>query len=182
MTCLGDRLIDAICQPKKRATPLTKPARCEGRKMRRPWIGFIGPAAAALLTMHLATRAIADETSLFKGDGTAVAYIAIDDELTIYLWGGKPVAYLQNDGSEFNVYGFNGKHLGWFANGVIWDHNGYASCATKERLNTAQFEPFKSFKQFKPFKAFTEFAPYRPAFSNSFGNFPCDLLLGAGGT
>ena len=150
--------------------------------MRRPWIGLIRPAAIALLAMQFTTNAVADETSLFSGNGAAVAYIAIDDELTIYLWDGKPVASLQNDGSDFDVYGFNGKHLGWFARGVIWDHNGYASCATKERLNTAQFEPFKSFKQFKPFKAFTEFAPARPSFSNSFGNFPCALLLGSGGT
>lgn len=45
----------------------------------------------------------------------AVAYIDADDELTIYLWGGKPVAYLERDtGNEFHVYGFSGKHLGWF--------------------------------------------------------------------
>ncbi len=35
--------------------------------------------------------------------------------LTIYLWGGKPVAYLSAESDDgFHVYGFNGKHLGWF--------------------------------------------------------------------
>jgi hypothetical protein len=49
----------------------------------------------------------------------------MDDDMTIYLWAGKPVAYLDLVGSgEFDVYGFNGQHLGWFANGAIRNHFG----------------------------------------------------------
>lgn len=119
--------------------------------------------------------------SLFDGTGKPVAYIAMADDMTIYLWGGKPVAYLESVGSgEFNVYGFNGQHLGWFANGVIWDHSGSGSCATKDRVTVAQFEPFKGFKQFKPFKAFPQFAPAVPMFTNSFGDTACEFLLGSG--
>ena len=105
----------------------------------------------------------------------------MDDELTIYLWSGKPVAYINRDSKNgFQVYGFNGKHLGWFVGGVIWDHGGNASCVVKERLKSTEFEPFKSFKQFKPFKSFKEFAPFRPSFSNSFGDIPCRFLLAEG--
>lgn len=123
-----------------------------------------------------------DEVTLFDSRGKATAYIAVDDELTIYLWGGKPVAYLESDSSVgYHVYGFNGKHMGWFVDGIIWDHQGDASCAVKERLQSTEFEPFKAFKQFKPFKAFKEFAPLRPSFSGSFGDTPCRFLLGKGG-
>jgi hypothetical protein len=98
--------------------------------------------------------------------------------MTIFTWSGKPVAYLKKDNkSGFHVSGFNGKHLGWFVKGVIWDEDGDAACAVKERLKSAEFEPFKSFKEFKPFKAFKEFAPARPAFSNSFGSNSCRSLL-----
>ena len=143
--------------------------------MNRSLLGCVG---AVLVMLASGTNAIAaEEVSLFSGDGTAAAYVDVDDELTIYLWDGKPVAHLQPNG---DVYGFNGKHLGWFENGVVWNHNGNVSCAAKQRLKTAQFEPFKSFKRFRPFKAFKEFAPARPAFSGSFGDLPCDLLLGAG--
>jgi len=45
-----------------------------------------------------------------------VAYIA-DDRETIYLWDGHAVAYLYED----KVYGCNGKHLGWFVDGIIYD-------------------------------------------------------------
>jgi hypothetical protein len=76
-----------------------------------------------------------DEVSLFNISGKPVAYIALDDEMTIYLWTGKPVAYLQRDSDGYDVYGFNGNHLGWFLQGAIWDHGGGASCAVpRQRL------------------------------------------------
>lgn len=124
---------------------------------------------------------IADEVSLFSNTGKAVAYIDTTDDLTIYLWGGKPVAYLTEDTSGgYHVYGFNGKHLGWFVKGVLRDHKGDAACGVRDTLPTTQFEPFKSFKEFKPFKSFKVFAPFRPYFSNNFGQIPCNFLLKSG--
>ena len=134
-----------------------------------------------LLIMCSVSAHANDEITLFSGSGDAVAYIAVSDELTIYLWSGKPVAYLTEDSSGgFNVYGFNGKHLGWFIGGVVRDHKGDAACAIKEVMPSTKFESFKAFKQFKPFKAFKEFAPFRPYFSNSFGQIPCQFLLASG--
>src|ERR1035437_161253 len=120
-----------------------------------------------------------EEVSLFSGVGKAEAYIAIADELTIYLWSGKPVAYLETDSDGgYHVYGFNGKHLGWFVKGVMRDHKGVAFCAVKHAVKTTDSEPYKSYKQYKPYKAYTQYAPYRPYFSNSFGDTPCRVLLG----
>lgn len=56
------------------------------------------------------------ETSLFNKNGKPVAYIAADGE-TIYLWDGRAVAYLIED----KVFGWNGRQLGWFANGTLFD-------------------------------------------------------------
>jgi hypothetical protein len=96
--------------------------------------------------------------TLFNKDGNAVAYIDDDNE-TIFLWDGTPVAYLDNE----NLYGFNGKHLGWYENGIIWNHSGERCGFSKESLPVfAKFEPFKSFKKFRPFKSFKEFAPFKP--------------------
>jgi hypothetical protein len=123
-----------------------------------------------------------DEVSLFNGAGKADAYIDVEDELTIYLWSGKPVAYLEKDSDGgYHVYGFNGKHLGWFVKGVLRDHEGNASCAVKEVLKSTQYEPYKAYKQYKPYKSYTQYAPYRPTFSSSFGDTPCRFLLGEGG-
>lgn len=61
------------------------------------------------------------ETTLYNKDGRAVAYIAEDYHSTIYLWEGVPAAYLHEDE---HVYGFNGRHLGWFKGEVLFTHRG----------------------------------------------------------
>lgn len=143
---------------------------------------FLRVIAVALpLVFAYGVRAGEADISLFDGQGRATAYIAVDDDLTIYLWSGEPVAYLAQDAhGGYNIYGFNGSHLGWFLNGVIWDHTGEASCATKDAMQGTQLEPLKSLKQLKPIKAIKEIAPIRPIFSNAFGDTPCVLLLGSG--
>lgn len=57
---------------------------------------------------------------LFDSQRNAVAYVVPGNDSTIYLWSGAPVAYLVDD----SIYGFNGKHLGWYKNGVVLDHDG----------------------------------------------------------
>lgn len=136
---------------------------------------------AAVMFAYAGVEANAeDDVSLFNGAGKAEAYIALDDELTVYLWSGKPVAYLEREDDGYHVYGFNGKHLGWFVKGVIWDHSGKASCATKEMLQSTEYEPYKSYKQYKPYRSYKQYAPYRPYLTNSFGDAPCRFLLAEG--
>src|SRR5579864_6900639 len=76
-------------------------------------------------------KASDEEVTLFNSKGKAIAYIAVSDDMTIYMWNGKPVAYMEPDkgATGFHVYGFNGKHLGWFVKGLIRDHEGDAACA-----------------------------------------------------
>ena len=61
------------------------------------------------------------EIALFNKNGDAVAYIADDYDRTIYFWDGQQVAYLFN---ERLIYGTNGKHLGWYIDGVIFNPTG----------------------------------------------------------
>lgn len=60
------------------------------------------------------------EKTLFNSNGEPVAYISDDSNKSIYLWDGHPVACLYG----YHVYGFNGRHLGWFINGVLYDSEG----------------------------------------------------------
>jgi hypothetical protein len=107
--------------------------------------------------------AFAEEITFFDKSGTPCAYVDIEDEQTIYLWGGEPVAYLEDD----SIYGFNGKHLGWFTQGIIWDHEGYAVGFIEGTIQMfTKFEPYKSYKRFKPFKSFKEFSPFKPFFTD----------------
>lgn len=123
-----------------------------------------------------------EEISLFDAQGTPIAYIAAEsDERTIYMWSGEPVAYLEdNSDDEFSIYGFNGKHLGWFVGDVVRDHQGNAIGGTRKKVGVAQFEPFKSFKQFLPFKAFKEFAPFKPFFTSTWSSTTLDEFLMSG--
>ena len=133
------------------------------------------------LLLSFAISAFADqdeEISLFGAKGNATAYIA--EDLTIYSWTGKPRAYLsKNEGKNgFHVYGFNGKHLGWFTGGVVYDHEGKAVGAVKEVFaDGVEFEPFKAFKEFKPFKAFKEFAPFQPVLVKKWAGTSLKLFL-----
>jgi hypothetical protein len=110
-----------------------------------------------------------DDLDFYDSRGRAVAYVAADSDLTIYLWTGKPVAYLDKE----NVYGFNGKHLGWLANDVIYDHDGNIVAASADRFKGTVTSPsVKGFKQFQPFKSFEQFAPFKPFFTLNWSETP----------
>jgi hypothetical protein len=131
------------------------------------------------LVFCMATQALGseDDLSLYNSFGEATAYIA--EDLTIYFWSGKPVAYLSEDKKGgFHVYGFNGKHLGWFANGAVWDHKGKAVGAVAEIFKIPlAFTPFKGFRELKPYKAIKENAPFRPEFTDEWSKLSFKLFL-----
>ena len=58
---------------------------------------------------------------IFNKRGDLVAYISDDYNETIYLIDGSPVAYLYEQG---HVYGFNGRHLGLWIEGILYNHDG----------------------------------------------------------
>ena len=104
------------------------------------------------------------EETLYDISGNPIAYIAYGNEAVIYMWQGKPVAYLYRD----CIYGFNGKHLGWYDNGIIRNTDGLIIGFNKKASDVfVKFEPFKGFKEFLPFKSFREFAHIKPFFSRS---------------
>ena len=87
------------------------------------------------------------EKSLFNKNGDAVAYLTDDYNRTIYLWDGQQVAYLFNDR---HIYGANGKHLGWFIDGVIFNPGGERIGFTANTCPVPPSkEPIKLKKRFK---------------------------------
>jgi hypothetical protein len=61
------------------------------------------------------------QTTLFDKNGEAVAYMTTDFDETIYLWEGHPVAYRYEN---HHIYGFNGRHIGWFIDQILYDNDG----------------------------------------------------------
>jgi hypothetical protein len=78
--------------------------------------------------------------------------------------------------------GFNGKHLGWYRNGAIHDHDGEVVVAPARAFSSKSplTAPTRGFRQFKPFKAFKEFKPFKPLFSNVWSDVPATVFLRAG--
>jgi hypothetical protein len=130
-------------------------------------------------------RSQIDETTLFNGDGSPEAYISFSqDNPTIYIWSGEPVAYLTSSlGDYFNIYGFNGKHLGWYLDGDVRSHEGNIVCGVHRvvrAVSSPKPEPLKSNKQPAPPKSPKEPAPMRPLFRRQWSSTPCGLFLSEG--
>jgi hypothetical protein len=124
------------------------------------------------ITFLTQTSFAQSEVSLFDKEGNPVAYIDTKDDWTIYLWEGKPVAYIINDGQTIHVYGFNGKHLGWYVNGIIRDHEGNIVGFIKDAVSNIyeKYENYKGYKEYKPYKTYREYAPYQPYLSTKFAS------------
>ncbi|EMP7217993.1 TPA: 4-fold beta flower protein [Pseudomonas aeruginosa] len=99
------------------------------------------------------------ETTLFDGSGAPVAYISDDAESNIYLWSGVAVAYIVDS----HIYGFNGKHLGWFDQGIAWDEKGHPVGFVRSVCpKMAKLEPLKKLKKLLKLKSLRKLAPLRP--------------------
>ena len=142
-------------------------------------------SAIALIFIVELASAFASEVSLFNQRGEPVAYIDTADEYTIYLWSGEPAAYL-TDSSAYGslaVYGFNGKLLGWYVDGTIYDRNGGVSgfikgcCPLYEPYT--MYEPYKGYKRYKPYKRYREYESYQPYLRHQWGQ-DLSLLLRTG--
>ncbi|MBR6438610.1 MAG: hypothetical protein IKS65_05435 [Bacteroidales bacterium] len=118
------------------------------------------------------------QETLYDTDGNAIAYINWDDGGIIYLWNGVPVAYLY--GSDM-IYGFNGSHLGWYVDGVVWNLKGMKAGFNKQTCPVMRkTEPLKSLRQLKPLKSLRQLPNYRPVFSYGFSNESLAQILSRG--
>jgi len=116
--------------------------------------------------VHSSDKTMAD-VALYDSRRQAVAYLGADDSRTVYLWSGEPVAYLVDE----SIYGFNGRHLGWYENGVILDHDGnvVASPAIAFR-KPVQAAPARGLKGVTPSKGPTQSTPVKPTLASSWSD------------
>ncbi len=136
-------------------------------------IGRVSTAAS-----QASSPSTSQEVSLFDGRGQPTAYVAPQDEMTIYLWSGEPVAYLVPDGGDFAVYSNAGRHLGWFAQGVMRDTQGAVVGAVREAFGSStSIEPMKGAKSVRPMRAAREIAGIRPLFTNGWSSVPLSAFL-----
>lgn len=113
-----------------------------------------------------ATAPVDSSIALFDSQRRAVAYLDPDDQ-TIYLWSGEPVAYVADE----SIYGFSGKHIGWYQSGVVLDHDGHVvagpAVAFRKPVEPA---PARSPKSQAPVKAPRESQPLPPSLAPSWSD------------
>lgn len=113
----------------------------------------------------------AQQTSLFDSEGEARAYIDYDEDATIFMWDGTPVAFLEKNGSDICVFGFNGSFMGWYEDGIIYDKKGYAVGAREGATNMSlRSERSKSSQRSTPSRPSTPSTPSQPSWKSSWSS------------
>ncbi len=121
-----------------------------------------------ILLMAFISPSFCQQITIFDREGAAKAYIDYDEDATIFLWNGKPTAFLEREGSDLCVFGFNGEFLGWYEDGIIYDEDGYIVGAREGAVNMiTQIEPIKSIQEITPIKPITSITPIQPIWKSS---------------
>lgn len=119
----------------------------------------------------LTTTVNAQQISLYDSEGEARAYIDYDEEATIFMWDGTPVAFVEKDGRDLCVFGFNGSFLGWYEDGILYDKKGYAVGARKGAVSMiTKIERIKGIQKITPIRPITPITPIQPILKNSWSN------------
>jgi len=129
------------------------------------------------LMILVAATVFAQQITLFDSDEEARAYIDYNKNATIFMWEGTPVAFIEKNGNDLCIFGFNGIFLGWYENGIIYDKKGYAVGAKKESISMVtrvekieKFEKIKGVQKIIPIRPIKPIAPILPIFKNRWSN------------
>jgi hypothetical protein len=92
---------------------------------------------------------------VFSDSRGHVVALKDDDDDVVCLWGGAPVAIL----GTASVYGFDGRHLGWFVEGWIRDHDGACVYYTDDAIGG----PVRPARRTRPARGTRKARPSRKA-------------------
>jgi hypothetical protein len=109
------------------------------------------------------------EIVFYNRTGRPVAYT--ENNTDIYLYSGELVAYLEGD----SVYACSGRHLGWFVDGWILDHDGnhvfFSDIATDGPARpTKQASPGKAVRRSRPIKGPRKPGPPYPGLNSAWSH------------
>jgi len=132
------------------------------------------------LSLIVPTVTIAEEIDLYDLQGEAVVYIDTDQELAIYTWGGEAVSYLVSGCGQrcFYIYTWEGSHIGFFENGIVYDLQGDIVGSVDGALNITYYAPYAKYAQYAQYAKYARYAPYaKPAYSNSASKWSLEAFM-----
>lgn len=95
-----------------------------------------------IFCLFLSAQMYSQEYILFDVDKKPFAYlIASESDLLIYEFEGEGLAKLEEyDDESYTVFGKNGLHLGWYADGWLYDQDGYVVGFLEGALKTRKIK------------------------------------------
>ncbi len=158
-------------------TVSTRPEKIKGTKHLRPFkpvtgTGYERPVLKDSWSEILLTEFFTRKIMLCDKNKEAIAYIDYNDDASIYTFEGEPVAYIYN---EEEIYNFDGKFLGWYFNGIVYDKNALSAVGAKYGVSKGNIhtevitlpEKTEGVKHTRPTKSAREVAPVRPILDNN---------------
>ncbi len=124
-----------------------------------------------LLIIAFSVDLYSQQVNLYDRYGNATVYIDYSNNGAIYTWDGRPVAFIEQKGSDYAVFTYNGEFLGWYDNGAIYDQNGNIMAASENNFFTVpSVAPVKAVPQIEPVRPVTPVVPVKPIFSMSWSS------------
>jgi hypothetical protein len=109
----------------------------------------------------------AQQVTLYDQDSSPRAYIDYGNGSVIFRFDGTPVAFLGKNEQMTGVFDFEGNFIGWFTNGIVYNHRGNMVAKTEEAMDgIVPLDPAKGFQKSVPAKPPVTFVASVPVFSN----------------
>lgn len=120
---------------------------------------------------------MSNNITFYNSYGAPIAYLD-SDGVHIFGFDGTPLGYLKNE----KVYNFEGRFLGWFENGWLYDLTNSPTFFTEEAKGgplkpLKQLKPLKGLKQLKPLKGLKELTPLKPLRSLNWSEFSDEMYF-----
>jgi len=107
------------------------------------------------------------ETTLYDAHRRPRIYISADGENNIYTWDGHAVACIDGE----HVFGWRGRHIGWFIEGVLYDGKGLRIGFTAETFTVPTFPDPGKYAKYTKSRRYPKLpAPARPELSQGNSN------------
>ena len=111
------------------------------------------------------------EITFYNRTGHPQTYLSTENDNSFYTWDGHAVAYLHED----KVYGWRGKHIGWYIDGVIYDLKGYRVGSTREKCSYSVYSEDSKYSKYSRYSRYSRYSPYsKPSLSSMYASI--DLL------
>jgi len=122
----------------------------------------------ALNLVFINCKPQSQEITLYDQTGHPLIYLSPENDNSFYTWDGHAVAYLYD--SEL-IYGWKGKHIGWYINGVIYDLQGYRVGSISEKCPTSVYSESSKYSKYSQYSRYSRYSPYsRPSLKSSYSD------------